>query len=163
MTQQEIIDGNKLISAFMGKYYHEGVYVQDYKFYSSDPEGGGVGFSRKVNCYSIHETLALKECDAPHHHECPDIVDQYKTPIEETESVKYHSSWDWLMPVVEKIEDCKRFDGFGFSFIIDNWNAIIKKCLSGENVVFIRNGKSKMDVVYRAVLQFIQWCNSLSK
>ena len=79
------------------------------------------------------------------------------------DSLKYHTSWDWLMPVVEKIEDCKVLDDFGFSVIIDNWQVNIRSCFSGQNVVFVSSGQSKIAVVHSAIIQFITWYNSQPK
>lgn len=63
MTQQEILEKNKLIAEFMGLFYDRG----DWR----DDEG---------IIYSLY--------------------DLYKGVI------PYHKSWDWLMPVVEKISLC---------------------------------------------------------
>ena len=58
---------------------------------------------------------------------------------------KYHSSWDWLMPVVEKIESSKReedeFDIFG-------------NCVQVGDNEFV--GKTKIEAVYMAVVEFIK-------
>lgn len=78
------------------------------------------------------------------------------------EWIKYHSSWDWLMTVVEKIESLG-FDsrihgnnsdgGFVCDFIdIENNEASCE-------VSYL----SKIDAVYSAVIEFIKWHNDLNK
>lgn len=58
--------------------------------------------------------------------------------------LKYHSSWDWLMPVVEKIfnitdEDTRTFSG----------NSIFELGLS-----------TTKEIIYQAVIEFIKWYNT---
>lgn len=118
MTQQEINDGNKLISIFMDQaentpYSDKGTFIGD--------------------------TFFLWE------------------------EMRYHELWEWVMPVVEKIEDCKKIDTYGFSVIIDNWQCKIKSCLSGNYVSTVLHGESKITAVWRAVVQFIKWFNAQSK
>jgi len=66
-------------------------------------------------------------------------------------SVKYHSSWDWLMPVVEKIEV------MGISVEIDgNWCAV----QVGQNVPQTAgSAESKIKATWMAIVNFIQWHN----
>lgn len=73
--------------------------------------------------------------------------------------LQYHSSWDWLIPVVEKIEsldfrveiidtrvDIEDFRGFEFS---KRFEPIV------EN--------TKIEAVYNACVTFIEWYNSAQK
>ena len=86
-------------------------------------------------------------------------------------AVKYHSSWDWLMPVVEKIESSK----------VDNWPEPIKSftfrieskyCLISGHSGIAQPGvfyqtpygyepESKIHATWLAVVGFIKWYNSL--
>ena len=61
-----------------------------------------------------------------------------------TKDVKYHSSWDWLMPVVEKIDNL-----FGENDIVDD---MINKV---HNAVLQFN----RDITYNAVVEFINQLN----
>jgi len=63
---------------------------------------------------------------------------------------KYNSDWNWLMEVVEKIES------IGFTFELKkNWVRITRK---GESIILsLRGGKSKIEVVYNACVEFIKW------
>lgn len=84
------------------------------------------------------------------------------------EDTKYHTSWDWLMPVVEKIE-------WGLGNGENFWIKVSK--IDGEHsyIPYVYysghdNGKpfditlhnyfeSKLDATYQAVIQFIEWYN----
>ena len=62
----------------------------------------------------------------------------------EIPNFKFHSSWDWLMPVVEKIDNL-----FGEDDIVDD---MINKV---HNAVLQFN----RDITYNAVVEFIKWHN----
>jgi len=68
------------------------------------------------------------------------------------ENLRYHLSWDWLMPVVEKIE------GLGFTFIIDGVSAY---CYEKGKIMEGKSGiaKTKIEAVWIAVIKFIKWQN----
>jgi hypothetical protein len=83
-----------------------------------------------------------------------------------TLALKYHSSWDWLMPVVEKIENFSTGgEGYeyGHAVIVNNWSVDIKDMLNGELRVSICPSStkinSKIEAVYLAVVEFIKWYN----
>lgn len=63
-----------------------------------------------------------------------------------TEELEFHTSWDWLMPVVEKIE---RLDTLDRS---REFNRAIDRLISLPIYTDI-------STVYKAVLEFIQWYN----
>tara|TARA_B110000977_G_C10706451_1_gene349481 strand:- start:214 stop:555 length:342 start_codon:yes stop_codon:yes gene_type:complete len=69
--------------------------------------------------------------------------------------MKFHSSWDWLMPVVEKIEN------FGYEFIIVESRCYVKHNTdhSVEELFHIETIGSKLDTTYDAVVQFINQYN----
>jgi hypothetical protein len=86
--------------------------------------------------------------------------------------LKYHSSWDWLMPVVEKIEslplmkipDEKLPQGFEVEIKVDN--CYIHYGNGAEGIVhdFLNlhnewKGESKITIVYNSVIRFIEWYN----
>lgn len=68
--------------------------------------------------------------------------------ITDVADLKYHTSWDWLMPVVEKIEDN------GAVTVIKNGCKI--ETLDNE---FTTCGETTLISVYAAVVQFINWYN----
>ena len=65
---------------------------------------------------------------------------------------EYHSDWNWLMQVVEKIET------HGFTFDIKkNWSCITRK---GEKIIIRwEEDNNKIEAVYNACLEFIKWYN----
>ena len=69
-----------------------------------------------------------------------------------TMNLKFHSSWDWLMAVVEKIESDERYDveilQYG-TIIMDNQKEIV------NNVADISFDK-KIEHTYDAVVEFIK-------
>lgn len=86
------------------------------------------------------------------HHPNPSF-DQY-----EMNNLQYHSSWGWIMPVVEKIET------LGYSTNIHGYE--------GDSYLTIKEGnyrrgfgesKSKIEASWLAIVEFIQWHNQNKK
>lgn len=107
MTNEEIIEGNKLIGEFLHpemlnkeRIEREGLEIGDNTF-------------QKINVY----------------------LGQY-------DMMKYHSSWDWLMPVIKQIKKINPPEGWGYH------NAI---CASLIEVDII--------TTYATVVKFIKWYN----
>lgn len=80
--------------------------------------------------------------------------------------LKYQTSWDWLMPVVEKIES---LENKRFGVCIDVLDTMIMdyNCTGydeGEKVIiqtdiYPDNGDTKISITHAAVYQFITWYN----
>ena len=70
----------------------------------------------------------------------------------ELDKLKFHSNWNWLMEVVEKIES------IGFTFETKkNWARITRK---GENIILRwEEDKTKIEAVYNACVEFIKFYN----
>ena len=68
------------------------------------------------------------------------------------EHLQYHTSWDWLMPVVEKIEN------FGFEIIIAESRCKIKHNTdhSIEQLLNVDIIGTKRESTYQAVVEFIK-------
>ena len=64
--------------------------------------------------------------------------------------LEYHTSWDWLMPVVEKIES------LGYVFTIQGGKAEYGEMIS-ETQCFI--AEDKLSSTYQAVVEFINQYN----
>lgn len=72
---------------------------------------------------------------------------------------KYHTSWEWLMPVVEKIEKQVSVFEINISIIEGNNTILIHpnfKNTFGEIKV---SSNYKMEAVYNACINFINWYN----
>lgn len=70
------------------------------------------------------------------------------------EWMKFHSSWDWLMVIVEKIEQ------LNYMMIIEYNSCYIKlRKLTAKPFIKVYEGKSKINNVYNAVIEFIKWYN----
>lgn len=93
------------------------------------------------------------------------LIDGYWLPVRK---MKYHTSWDWLMPVVEKINKDGKFrvrilfDANGTNGIygcyIDKveW---INNYLQDERISGYSNIDSPIESVYKAIVKFIKWYN----
>lgn len=85
------------------------------------------------------------------------------------DAFKYHSSWDALMPVVEKIE---ALQDNSIQFYIKDRRAYVERdtqaSLADESLPDLPECysgfcESKIEAVYSAVVQFIKWYNTNSK
>lgn len=80
------------------------------------------------------------------------------------EQLNYNSSWNELMPVVEKIEaikqpnECERF----YVSIVGE-SCIIRDSLKSLDVVSDNVSTSKIEAVFKSVVSFIKWYNQQSK
>lgn len=69
---------------------------------------------------------------------------------------RYHSSWDWLMPVVEKIEQILPDDSV---VTIEYKDCYIPVLEDDDSFTIQGNGLTKIEAVYNAVVEFIKWYN----
>tara|TARA_R110000751_G_scaffold39007_1_gene93060 strand:- start:372 stop:671 length:300 start_codon:yes stop_codon:yes gene_type:complete len=75
------------------------------------------------------------------------------TPIDK---LQYHTSWEWLMPVVEKIEEAGYYVLIGLQ-----QDSLITAVYQNNSDKFICEGwgaKKKIGT-YKAVVEFIKWYN----
>jgi len=76
--------------------------------------------------------------------------------------LKYHSSWDWLMPVVEKIHSTPAVI-FEFTIALIPFCRIMYTPKNQPHKIFMseeRNDITGMEAIYQAVIQFIYWYNT---
>lgn len=77
-------------------------------------------------------------------------------PFPPIECFQYHSSWNWLMPVVEKIESLKFWVENRYTYVAigkkDHENSIISNSFSSLH-------NTKIEAIYKTVVQFIKWYN----
>ena len=79
-------------------------------------------------------------------------------PNLDIEPLEYHTSWDWLMPVVEEIEK------LGYDFTASKRRDILvyDANFMDENnidIVYIENYKDRKEATYQAVVEFIEFYN----
>lgn len=78
----------------------------------------------------------------------------FKTSIFKHLELQFHSSWDWLMSVVEKIESLK------FSVLIGKNNCVIEQTFGKTSLnLGVSKGQNKIEAVYNACVTFIEWYN----
>jgi len=82
-------------------------------------------------------------------------IDHYgEGTFNELPEMKYHSSWDWLMPVVERIKSLWDAEFLDLQLLIEDSDASrISHLLVWADI----------DSVYEAVIEFIKWYNSQNK
>lgn len=80
--------------------------------------------------------------------------------------LKYHSSWDWIMPVVDWIEKQTVGDGRGevnYCFSIDSGYIVISR--EGEapevEIQYDPDDTTKLEAVYEACVDFIRHFNEI--
>ena len=98
------------------------------------------------------------------------VIDNVVTKEDE---LQYHSSWDWLMPVVEKIESYNVSVNINGLYSVFNKNVAHQVTIRIESVEMNEGGKSawvledeylyhsdvkdsKIEAVYQAVIEFIK-------
>lgn len=87
------------------------------------------------------------------------VIDRKKTVCEAYE-LRFNISWDWLMPVVEKIETLENKDGY--CYIVNNQFALTKIQADQDIIVELTAIDKKMSI-YKAVVEFIKWYNQQEK
>jgi hypothetical protein len=75
--------------------------------------------------------------------------------------MKYHVSWDWLMPVVEKIERLN--SKFGNSVEITRTTCVIKVKGKSFHDCRFRTTGGKIEAVHNTIVKFIKWYNDNDK
>ncbi len=73
-----------------------------------------------------------------------------KNGSEYADKLQYHSSWDWLIPVVEKIENL----GYEF-FIVENRVEVAHNTDHSIETIIDLTSRSKRDATYQGVVEFI--------
>lgn len=78
-----------------------------------------------------------------------------------TRDLRFHTSWSWLMPVVEKIEQLEIINRAGrFNITSENFDENYTATVLDEGNNFIQvEGEDKRIATYNAVVEFIKWYN----
>lgn len=75
--------------------------------------------------------------------------------IRTIQDTHYHTSWDWLMPVVEAINDYVNDEGEPiYSVEIDPDHVMIRRGLHTAIVVDVPQARHYMEMIYLAVVEF---------
>ena len=146
MTKEEILEGNRLIAEFLGY-----IYVP----YTAGNSGGNHGW-------------VLKNYK---------LIDKKMPKLflgRTTKDLLYHKSWDWLMPIVEKISTINHGSKEGQRYIfntnrcakfhINENDKPIKIRIKGVMITypmpFIEiNSFDELEGTWLAVVEFIKWYN----
>ena len=72
------------------------------------------------------------------------------------EELLFHESWDWLMPVVEKIERLGFTIEKNFQPIDNDWQCLVVK---GNDILFQEFNEQSIQAMYYVVSEFIEWYN----
>jgi hypothetical protein len=131
MTEQEIINSNKLIAEFMGA---------------------------KFNWNNVPD-----DCWLPRHGVCR----FNKIGVGNGKILEYHKSFDWIMPVVEKIESLTFGNTTQFDVVIDKRGCCITQYFyGGEHQKWqtgLYNSLNKIESVWKCCVDFIKWFNTVDK
>lgn len=85
----------------------------------------------------------------------------------EIENLKFHSDWNWLMLVVDKID---KTELSGLTFAVDILNGLTQIICYGEcqingvvlpsnTTLLISESKSRIESTYFACVRFVEWYN----
>ena len=147
MEEKEILDGNRIITEFIG-----GLIVA-----GTQENAMGSSYSKRYNTFAECQIF----CDKVNMRQDvnKDNFARNYFPVHHRGIMKYRTSFDWLMPVVEKIKNMKTQD------IITKMNGIdsVMPYLSAQ--LPIKRALLKVDIteLFRAVVAFIKWFNEQKK
>lgn len=93
-----------------------------------------------------------------------DIIVINDTPVQtqQGKKTKYHTSWDWLMPVVEKINKIA-IDDYGQVEVVIYPSHCEIYTSGRELLIEVEDRSSLIYNMYLTVVAFIQWYNSNQK
>lgn len=79
--------------------------------------------------------------------------------------IRYHTSWDWIMPVLEKIEQIGCIIEISYSLVCMCRICVIgKKHEKAFNIINDNNGGLEPIIaIYKSVVEFIKWYNQNTK
>lgn len=144
MTENKFITNNSLIAEFIGFKSVEVPFDMGCKYLEVPPERQkqAAEESKKYfyegNPYSPYSSFYPKE-------------------------MRFHYSWDWLMPVVEKIESMGyRTTLFCHEYGKEDGNSMHIKD-SSHTMLGDGFASTKIEAVYKAVVEFIKWYNENKK
>ena len=140
MSKKEIIEGNKLIAEFMGWTCSTRISYNDNRKVLYKPNGTIFKYGKLTYLHNKNPW------DAP---------------------LKFHSSWDWLMPVVEKITTKDNYsvnihygtgatDSFAWCTFYNNGEQITSDDINTDE-------QNLITAIWKSVIDFIKWYNKRIK
>ena len=85
------------------------------------------------------------------------FYDNIYTVTNHIEKPCFHNSWDWLMGVVEKIENIETKDGRTFTIDMHRDSVLIFEYGTHTNEVVFTEGKGRLENLYNACVEFVEW------
>ena len=151
MIQQEILDGNRLIAEFMGAKSTE----EDHTDYNED---GSIKYTPNEDGSKWIFTTWSKPNGIS-----DEMYKRFGWGDYTMGKWYYDTSWDWLMPVIDKIEDLHTVSNFGFVNVrisqgYTEIEGTTEKIFKNSSVV-----GSKIKATWMAVVEFIKWHNTIQK
>jgi len=138
--KEEIVENNKLIAEFMGSELETTCKYNDHEDDVPKPHYRYDNFTKKM---MQHYCVRMGN------------IGHFVTP----EGMKFNKSWDWLIPVVEKIGNLD----FHAQVIISNNCCKISTNRNTTNdplyFELLKTNENKIEAVYEAVIEFIKWYN----
>ena len=94
------------------------------------------------------------------HPDYPDTTYWYKKEQPPLTILSFDTDWNWLMLVVEKIENTK-YNNLTFDVFISKNKTHIHYSANNEwfSNIFLHEGKTKIENTYNACVEFIKWYN----
>lgn len=94
------------------------------------------------------------------HPDYPDTTYWYKKDCQPLTILLFHSDWNWLMGVIEKIESLPAMkDNGNFFFEINQDSVTVFNSTRMDIVIEVIGQGSRINNTYQAVIEFIQWYN----
>ena len=76
--------------------------------------------------------------------------------------IPYNLDWNWLMPVVDKIESISKNEECAYNVQIEQCFCTIVENHNSNEIVDV-DADTKIEAVYKAVVEFINWYNKQNK
>ena len=157
MTDKEILENNIVLAEFMG-------YEMDEDGYYLLP-GNLPQFRRSDHAeWCSTKTIDINWND-PKSVELYKDTDGYYWQIS-PDGLAYKGSWEWLMTVVDKIDELKYFNliatrpfGEGFYMNIVTGIGIADSTLDNPSKLMRVSSTSRKECVYNTVVEFVKWYN----
>jgi hypothetical protein len=87
-------------------------------------------------------------------------VTEYNREFIEDE-LKFHTDWNWLMQVVEKIESLQfQSNNDVFKVVIDYGMCTIYNMINNLETIVNVSKSTKIEAVYNACVEFVKWYNT---